>query len=155
MMNRSRRCYGLWGWIVALVLLIAEGNTSAQSQGLTVATIIVDGQPSQSVANVQVRLTGAATGQPQTLKAGQAVVAGAELTLPRGAKVELTSSNGNTITLHPGARFLTGVVTAKGESHHPLSGRADFQVKKALDFFNVQYDRITASVKGTAMLEDW
>src|SRR6185436_10224390 len=35
------------------------------------------------------------------------------------------------------------------ESHQPLAGRIDFQVRKALDFFNVQYDRITAAVKGT------
>ena len=121
----------------------------AQAQGLTVATIKIDGGSAESVSGVQVRLPGAERGQPQTLKAGQAIAPGAELTLPRGARIDLVSSNGNKITLHPGARFLTGVVTVKGESHQPLGGRVDFQVRKALDFFNVQYDRITASVKGT------
>lgn len=131
------------------MLLSAASATGAQDQGLTVATITVDGQRAQSVAGVQLRLAGAASVQTQTLKVGAAIPPGAELTLPRGASVELTSSNGNTIALHPGARFLAGVVTAKGESHQPLGGRIDFQVKKALDFFNIQYERITASVKGT------
>jgi hypothetical protein len=149
MMNRIQLCYGLWGWLVALTLLGAGAATNAQAQGLTVAIITVDGHPAQSVAGVQVRLPGATSGQAQTLKAGEVIPPGAELTVPRGATVELTSSNGNTITLHPGARFLTGVVTAKGESHQPLGGRIDFQVRRALDFFNIQYERITASVKGT------
>jgi tetratricopeptide (TPR) repeat protein len=147
-----RRCdwfYLLHRGLLALALLCAGAATGAQAQSLTVATITVDGQPAQSVSGVQVRLPGATSGQAQTLKTGEAIPPGAELTLPRGARVELTSSNGNTITLHPGARFLTGVVTAKGESHLPLEGRIDFQVRKALDFFNVQYERITASVKGT------
>src|SRR6185503_11740866 len=89
------------------------------------------------------------SGQPQTLSAGQTVPPGAELILPRGARIALVSSNGNRITLHSGARFVAGTVTAQGESHQPLAGRIDFQVRKALDFFNVQYDRITAAVKGT------
>src|SRR6185503_6324100 len=89
------------------------------------------------------------SGQPQTLSAGQTVPPGAELTLPRGARIALVSSNGNRIILYPGARFVAGIITAQGESHQPLAGRIDFQVRKALDFFNVQYERITAAVKGT------
>src|SRR6185503_8595390 len=89
------------------------------------------------------------SGQPQTLSAGQTVPPGAELILPRGARIALVSSNGNRIILYPGARFVAGIVTAQGELHQPLAGRIDFQVRKALDFFNIQYDRITAAVKGT------
>jgi len=144
---RALRCTG-WGLITAFGLMLG-GIATTQAQGLTVATITVDGQPAQSVAGVQVRLPDAASGQPQTLKAGETIAPGTQLTLPRGARIELASGNGNKITLHPGARFAAGMVTARGESHQPLGGRVDFQVRKALDFFNIQYDRITAAVKGT------
>jgi tetratricopeptide (TPR) repeat protein len=109
----------------------------------------VNGQPAQSVTGVQVRAPGATRGELQTLDTGSAIAPGSELTIPRGTRIDLTSSNGNKITLHPGARFVVGIVTVRGEFHQPLGGRIDFQVRRALDFFNIQYDRITASVKGT------
>src|SRR6185503_4016368 len=83
MTKRSTLFSRLLKWLAAV--LIATGTAAgAQAQGLTVETIIVDGQPAQAVAGVQVRLPGTASGQPQTLKAGQAISPGAELTLPRG-----------------------------------------------------------------------
>ena len=140
------RAYGRWPAILAIVMSSAS---IAYGQGLTVGAINIDGQPAQSAAGVQVRMPGTAASQPQTLKSGQNITAGAEITVPRGMRLELASSNGNKIVLHPGARFVAGAVTAQGESHQPLAGRVDFQVRRALDFFNIQYDRITAAVKGT------
>jgi tetratricopeptide (TPR) repeat protein len=125
------------------------GITSAWAQGLTVAAITVDGKAAQSVAGVVVRIAGAVSGERQILNTRQAIAPGTELMPPRGARITLQSSNGNIIILFPGARFLAGVVTGRGEAHQPLGGRIDFQVRKALDYFNIQYDRITASVKGT------
>ena len=137
-----------WALIAALGLAL-NGIATTYAQGLTLAAITVAGQPAQSIAGVQVRAPGASSSHSQTLTAGQAITAGAEITVPRDARIELTSSNGNKITLHGGARFVAGSVTAQGESHQPLGGRIDFQVRKALDFFNIQYERITAAVKGT------
>lgn len=129
--------------------LMLWGVASVPAQGLTVAAIMVDGKAVQNVAAVQVRVTGAAASERQTLNQRQTIAPGTELVPPRGTRITLQSSNGNTITLYPGARFLAGVVTERGEVHQPLAGRIDFQVRKALDYFNIQYDRITASVKGT------
>lgn len=138
------------GWrLVAAWALLLGCIAGVHAQGLTVAAISVDGQSAQTAAGVQVRAPGATARQAQTLSMGEAIASGTEITLPRGARIELTSSNGNRITLHAGARFMAGTVTAQGESHQPLAGRMDFQIRKALDFFNIQYDRITAAVKGT------
>ncbi len=137
-----------WALIAALGLAL-NGIATIHAQGLTLTAITVASQPAQSIAGVQVRAPGASSSQPQTFTAGQAITAGAEITVPRDARIELTSSNGNKITLHGGARFVAGTVTSQGESHQPLGGRIDFQVRKALDFFNIQYERITAAVKGT------
>ena len=123
---------------------------AAATPGLTVATITVQGQPVQSLADVQLRLPGASRSQAQTVQAGQALAPGTDLTLPRGATLVLLSSNDNRITLHPGARFVVGTVTAKGETHQPQGGLISFQVKQALDYFNISYDRFTAAVKGTS-----
>jgi hypothetical protein len=121
----------------------------AHAQSLTVTRVTVDGRPAESVAEVDVRTPGLGSSQPREIRAGQVIASVTELRTPRGASIELTSGNGNAIVVHPGARFLAGIVTGKGESHQPLGGRIDFRVRKALDFFNIQYDRITASVKGT------
>lgn len=148
---RTTRKLHRWALTLAAVLALVMGcAVTAQAQGLTVTRITVDGQPAQSLSGAVVRVSAAARATPQTLQVGQALAPGTEITLPRGALVELTSANSNRITVHPGARFVAGMVTNRGELHQPLSGRVDFDVRRALDFFNVQYDRITASVKGTA-----
>ncbi len=137
------------GVLIAAAVLVSSAAGSAVAQGLTVTALTVEGQTVQSVSGVQMRAPGAGTAQTRTLNAKDAIAPGTEIAVPRGARVELTSSNGNRITLYPGSRFMAGLVTGNGESHQPLGGRIDFQVRKALDFFNVQYDRITAAVKGT------
>lgn len=144
-----------WAWVGLLLLtaitaITATAAATAAVPGLAVATITVQGQPVQSLAGVQVRLPGAASSQAQILQAGQVLTPGTELTLPRGATLVLLSSNDNSITLHPGARFVVGTVTAKGEIHQPQGGLISFQVKQALDYFNISYDRFTAAVKGTS-----
>ena len=134
---------------IAGVLLGAAPFAVAQTPGLNVDSITVQGQAAQSVADVQLRLPGAARSQAATLQARQVLAPSTELTLPPGAMVVLVSSNDNRITLHPGARFVVGTVTLKGETHQALSGLIDVQVKRALDYFNISYDKFTAAVKGT------
>src|SRR5688572_9035895 len=88
-----------WALVTACSFVLA-GIVPAQAQ-LTVTAMTVDGQPAQGVAGVQVRLPGAASVQAQALKVNEVIPAGSELTLPRGVRLALTSSNDNTITLHP------------------------------------------------------
>ena len=71
-----------WG-LVATCGLVLGVIAPAQTQGLTVETITVEGQPAQSVVGVKVRLPAATSGQAQTLRAGEAIPPGAELTFPR------------------------------------------------------------------------
>lgn len=139
---------------VAACGLMFCGVAPASAQGLAVSAITVEGKPAQSAAGVQVRLAGAAASRAQTLKLGEAIAPGAELSVPGGVTLVLSSAAGNALTLHPGSRFLTGVVTSRGEAHQPLAGRIDFLVRQALDFFNVRHERIVASVKGTAFRVD-
>ena len=157
--NQGRRVGATWWAWVGLLLQVAitaitaatfATAATAATPGLAIATITVQGQPVQSLADVQVRLPGAARSKGQTLTQSQVLAPGTELTLPRGATLVLLSSNDNSITLHPGARFVVGTVTARGETHQPQGGLISFQVKQALDYFNISYDRFTAAVKGTS-----
>ena len=49
------------------------------------------------------------------------------------ATAVLVSRNDNRITLFPGTVFIVGAVTDRGESHRPVSGKAEFDVRRALD----------------------
>lgn len=113
------------------------------------ASLTLQGQPASSLAGVSLRAPGQAKPQPQNLVTGQVLPPGTEITLPSGASAVLVSRNENAVTLFPGASFVVGAVTEQGESHRPLAGKIEFQVRQALDFCNVSFSRFTAAVKGT------
>ena len=134
-------------WLALMLVLCA--CSVAWANTFTVTALRLDGNAVEQATDVLVRLGAAGTAQRQTLTRGQVMPAGTELTAPRGLQIELTTINGNRITLYPGARFLAAVLTEQGESHVPLGGRVLVEVRRALIFFNLTYDRITAGVKGT------
>src|SRR5688500_14514787 len=104
-MNPIRSCRLRVGSRLVAGWLLLGCIAGAYAQGLTVSAITVDGQTAKTVAGVQVLAPGATQRQAQSLASGQVIASGTEITLPRAARVELTSSNGNKMTLHPGARF--------------------------------------------------
>ena len=129
-------------------------STQALATTLTVTALQLDSAAVEQAGDVLVRQSGEETAQRQILKRGQVLQAGTELTAPRGLQIELTTANSNRITLYPGAKFVAAVITDQGESHMPLLGRIAVDVHKALSFFNLSYDRITAGVKGTVFVVD-
>ena len=147
---RSLRDAGL---LIAVIALLAV-TSPAQASTLTVTALQLNGAPVEQAADVLIRQSGEATAQRQLLARGQILQAGTELTAPRSLTIELTTANSNRITLYPGAKFVAAVITDQGESHVPLSGRIAVDVRKALSFFNLSYDRITAGVKGTVFVVD-
>ena len=139
--------------LVGLILAwsgLVQAAGAADATGLRVKSISLQGQPASSLAGVLLRAPGQANPQPQNLATGQVLPPGTEISLPSGASAVLVSQNNNAVTLFPGASFVVGTVTEHGESHQPLAGKIEFQVRQALDFYNVSYNRFTAAVKGTA-----
>lgn len=142
---RTMACVGLAG----LLSLGALAQPAAPT-GLLVGSLTLQGQAVKTLVDVALRAPGQPSAQRLPLAEGQTLAPGTEITLPRGAKAVLLSRNDNAMTLHPGASFIVGAVTDRGESHQPLAGKVDFEVRRALDFFNISYTRFTAAVKGTA-----
>lgn len=147
------RRWHLAGLLLLLSALLAPAR-AADEPGLKVASLLLQDRPVDAVPDVLLRPPGQKTAQRQALTAGQALPPGTELTLPRGATAVLVSRNDNRVTLFPGSVFIVGAVTDRGESHRPVSGKAEFDVRRALDFFNVNYERFTAAVKGTVYSVD-
>ncbi|HOB93323.1 MAG TPA: tetratricopeptide repeat protein [Aquabacterium sp.] len=148
--------HAIWrlaGVLLAAALLPAPAR-AADDTGLKVDSLALQDKPVQAVPDVLLRPPGLKAAQRQTLSTGQALPPGTELTLPRGATAVLLSRNDNRITLFPGTVFIVGTVTDRGESHQPVAGKAEFDVRRALDFFNVSYARFTAAVKGTVWSVD-
>ncbi len=141
--------------VVALLLVgsawaqAADLAGAAAATGLRVTSLTLQGQPTSALVGVSLRAPGQAKPQPQSLATGQVLPPGTEISLPSGASAVLASQNNNAVTLFPGASFVVGTVSEHGESHRPLAGRIEFQVRQALDFYNVSYNRFTAAVKGT------
>lgn len=149
----QRRRWHLAGMLLLLAALLTP-SLAAEDSGLKVASLLLQDKAVASLPDVLLRPPGQKAVQRQTLATGQALPPGTEVTLPRGATAVLVSRNDNRITLFPGAVFIVGTVTDRGESHQPVSGRSAFDVRRALDFFNVSYARFTAAVKGTVYSVD-
>ena len=138
---------------MASLLAVAFGTCwitfASAAPGLTVAAIQRDGAATVSVPDVMLRSKGVETAQVGTLVLQQALLDGVEIIIPIRTVVTLKSSNGNTITLQPGSRFTVRHVGDDGESYTVDDGSVSFDVVKALNFFNVNYRKFLAIVKGT------
>lgn len=151
----GRAACGWAHWVVACAVMTLQPDVlAADPSGLQVASLMLQDTGVGLVPDVLLRRPGDKSAQRQSLSTGQALAPGTEITLPRGATVVLASRNDNRITVYPGADFVVGVVTDRGESHQPVSGKTSFDVRQALDFFNVTYSRFTAAVKGTKYAVD-
>ena len=137
---------------LVVAVLLAAVASAALADGLQVKSLTLEGRPVPTLADVALRPPGQAQARPQALATGQDLSSGTELTLPRGAGAVLASRHDNTVTLYPGTAFVVGVVAPNGESHQLAGGKAEFSVKRALDFFNIGHSRFTAAVKGTVFV---
>lgn len=144
----NRAAFAMKAWIASVALAAAAFSAHAVAN-LTVTEILVDGKPPKDgVVAVQVIRDGAAAGQ-RSFRLKELLEPGVEIIVPARTVIELTSVHTNRTRLAPGTRFKVNAVTSRGESHRIEAGGATFDVRRALDFFNVEYRNFLASVRGT------
>jgi Tfp pilus assembly protein PilF len=131
---------------LALLLLCAANLASAQA--LRVVEVRVEGQAvNTAVAIVQFVPPQRAPASLQ-VQAGQALADDIEIGIPARTVVVLQTANGNRVELAPDTRFAARI-NAAGEVHTVAGGSARFDVQRALGFFNVEFNRFVALVRGT------
>ena len=132
---------GAWSLIFSTAALAAAG--------VIVERIQIDGKAVAQLANVSMLATGSEVPVVQSLSEKNTVAERMQIIVPARTVITLKSSNGNTITLQPGSRFTVRHVGEDGESYTLDDGSVSFDVVKALNFFNVNYRKFLAIVKGT------
>ncbi|MEP7067805.1 MAG: tetratricopeptide repeat protein [Usitatibacter sp.] len=142
MLGKVHTIVAITGLLLAALIARAEGE-------LSLAAVRIDGAEAKEAPGVLRKAAGEARAQPVTLRVGEAIAEGVEVTAPPRVRLEFASRHGNRITLNPGARLLVGRVAERGEAHALQSGEASFSVKNALDFYQVSYKRFLATVRGT------
>ena len=137
-------------WAVLAFTVLAASTAQAQAPGMVVSELRLAGVKVTQVVDVGVRPPGAADRVATVLATGTGLAPGTELLLPARVEVVLQSQPaGVVITLSPGSRYKVNSVQAQGQVHELLSGFMQVAVLRRLDFFNVQFDRFFALVKGT------
>jgi tetratricopeptide (TPR) repeat protein len=132
-----------------LVLSLFCVSTFAAAQALRVVEVRVEGKAVQSAVAITQFVPPQRTPAALQVQAGQALADGSEIGVPARTVVVLQSGNGNRIELAPDTRF-TARVSSGGEVHTVLGGNARFDVQRPLSFFNVEFNRFVALVRGTA-----
>lgn len=130
----------------ALLLWFAA---AASAQSLRVTEVRVEGKAVDTPVAVTQFTPPRRTPSPLQLQTGQLLTDGIEIAVPVRTVIVLQSANGNRIELAPDARFTAGRVSAIGEAHTVSSGNARVDVQRALSFFNVEFNRFVALVRGT------
>lgn len=131
-----------------LAMLLLCVSTTAAAQGLRVVELRVEGRLVDTAVAIFQFVPPQRTPAPFQVQAGQALTEGVEIGVPARTVVVLQTANGNRIELAPDSRF-TARVSAGGEVHTVLGGNARFDVQRALSFFNVEFNRFVALVRGT------
>lgn len=133
-------------WWLALLLFFASHTAGAQS--LRVVEVRVAGKVVDSAVVIRQFVPPQRDAADLQVQAGQALTDGVEIGVPARTVVVLQSANGNRIELAPDTRF-GARVGAGGEVHSVSGGSARFEVQRALSFFNVEFNRFVALVRGT------
>ncbi len=142
---RSPAAHGLTG---CLALLLFCASAMAAAQALRVVQVRVEGKAVDVAVEIQQLVPPRREPVPLQVQAGQTLTDGIEIAVPARTVVVLQSANGNRIELAPDTRF-TAHVNSNGEIHTVQGGRARFDVQRALSFFNVDFNRFVALVRGT------
>ena len=139
---------------VAKALMFCASLLVSATAALAASTVMVeriefDGKAVAQLANVSMLAVGSEVPVVQTLREKDTVAECMQIIVPARTVITLKSSNGNTMTLQPGSRFTVRHVGDDGESYTLDDGSVSFDVVKALNFFNVNYRKFLAIVKGT------
>jgi tetratricopeptide (TPR) repeat protein len=130
-------------------MLLLSVSTTTSAQALRVVELRVEGRVVNTAVAILKFAPPQRTPEPFEVQAGQVLTEGVEIGVPARVVVVLQTANGNRIELAPDSRF-TARVSAGGEVHTVLGGNARFDVQWALSFFNVEFNRFVALVRGTA-----
>jgi tetratricopeptide (TPR) repeat protein len=138
----------LWPWLAALCLFALLPLAHAAEWSAEVQSLTQGGTP---VPRLRLKLykPGASLPDETLAKVGSRFELGQTLQAPAGAVVQLKSSQGNLIKLWPGARVKLVAGSEAGEAYELDEGKAYFDVRRALNFFNVRHGRFQAVAKGT------
>lgn len=131
-----------------LLLALSCAARLATAQSLQVEEVRVEGKPVDTAVTIDQFVPPQRTRAPLTVQRGQALPDGVEIAVPARTALLLRSANGNRIELAPDTRF-SARVGAAGEVHSVSGGSARFDVQRALSFFNVEFNRFVALVRGT------
>jgi hypothetical protein len=131
-------------------MFVAPGCIGAALASVIVEQVRVAGKD-LGAAPVQVALILPERDKAETraFKRGDELRPGSVVIVPGKTVLVLKTDNGNQITLDPGTRYKVNAATAGGESYGVLAGFAKFEVVRSLGFFNVNYRRFVAVVRGT------
>ena len=133
-------------------LQLSSGHrpVNAADWSLKITRIEVGGVETQAIANLQ--FTPPRSAQTETLrdvKLGKTFPEGSTLAAPARTLIVLQSSNNNEVRLSPGSRIKISAGSQMGEEYEQETGKSFFNVKRALNFFNVRHRHFQALVKGT------
>ena len=137
--------------LFTLVLaLLAAAPAFAADWSLKITRIEVGGVETQTLATLQVTQPHSAQAETLTdVKVGKTFLEGSTLAAPARTLIVLQSSNNNEIRLLPGSRIKISAGSHVGEEYEQETGESFFNVKRALNFFNVRHRHFQALVKGT------
>ncbi len=133
--------------LCAAALALAAGGAGAQA--LRIVEVRVQGQPASAPVVITQFVPPQRNPVPLPVSRGQELAEGVEIGVPARVVLVLVTANGNRIELSPDTRFTVLRVGATGEVHQVLEGSARFDVERALSFFNVEFNRFVALVRGT------
>lgn len=145
----TNRFHGLILLFFILVWWTAACAEETEIKALRVVSIKIDGIPVETVSEVPIIAQGQSVAVNYALKIDDEIEQGAEIVVPSRTVLILESVNGSQVRLQPGSRFKVNLVTSEGENYGLLFGKALFQVGRALNFFNVNYQSFLAIVRGT------
>jgi tetratricopeptide (TPR) repeat protein len=146
---KSRHCTAL----VACLLAIAPSLVSAQKGTCTyvVASLELNGKPvNEAPATVlPLGLLRATTPSAAKMLVGQRIEPGLRLVVPEHVSVKLLSTNNNSHTFSPNTTVVLDGCSDQGEIITLESGKAFFDIRRALSYFNVRHDKFLSTVRGT------
>ncbi len=138
-------------WVTAALgaaaLALAAGSAGAQA--LRIVEVRVQGLAASAPVVITQFVPPQRNPVPLPVRSGQELAEGVEIGVPARVVLVLITANGNRIELNPDSRYTAQRVGATGEQHQVLEGSARFNVERALSFFNVEFNRFVALVRGT------
>ena len=134
--------------LLILGVLFLGGTAFAAGWSLKVVSIEVNGaKVTQTVLQITRPQQNGSLNVP--VRQGDSFGVGTVIAVPARTTLLLESSHSNRVRLLPGSRLRVLAGSELGEEFGQEAGQSFFDVKRALNFFNVRHGRFQAIVKGT------